>query len=256
MLTVEREFIEEANTVIERTLTTFDHTLRLNWGNTPHSEKEDRTVVTSLDRAVEEALREDLHKLDSSIGIIGEEFGQEGSTERYWLIDPIDGTEQFVRGLRGCLSMISLVDRGEPQLTVIRDFIGLDYYRAITGEGATKDGEPIHVSNRPLERAWVEFSYNNGELPVEAALTLDGLVHSVVRTKAGVSMFNGGIDGIVSINGMGKEWDYVPRTHMIREAGGIVANIGVETYDSANTTFIAANPVIYAALQEALSDKV
>ena len=62
--------------------------------------KPDNTPVTDADRAVETAIREALAKQRQSDGLVGEEFGSDkGSSGRYWVIDPIDGTKNFMRGV-------------------------------------------------------------------------------------------------------------------------------------------------------------
>jgi myo-inositol-1(or 4)-monophosphatase len=69
-------------------------------------------VVTRYDREAEERLTTDLAAFDHSIGKHGEEFGADGSTETFWLIDALDATGRFVRGIPGCTTMAALVYDG------------------------------------------------------------------------------------------------------------------------------------------------
>ena len=72
--------------------------------------KPDNTPVTDADRAVETAIREALGTLRSGDGLVGEEFGSDkGSSGRYWVIDPIDGTKNFMRGVPTWATLIALV---------------------------------------------------------------------------------------------------------------------------------------------------
>jgi len=72
--------------------------------------KPDNTPVTDADRAVETAIREALGTHRSGDGLVGEEFGSDkGSSGRYWVIDPIDGTKNFMRGVPTWATLISLV---------------------------------------------------------------------------------------------------------------------------------------------------
>jgi histidinol-phosphatase len=72
--------------------------------------KPDNTPVTDADRAVETAIREALSTHRSSDGLVGEEFGSDkGSSGRYWVIDPIDGTKNFMRGVPTWATLIALV---------------------------------------------------------------------------------------------------------------------------------------------------
>jgi len=72
--------------------------------------KPDNTPVTDADRAVETAIREALATHRASDGLVGEEFGSDkGSSGRYWVIDPIDGTKNFMRGVPTWATLIALV---------------------------------------------------------------------------------------------------------------------------------------------------
>jgi len=82
------------------------------------STKPDRTFVTEADLAVERALRERLAEARPSDGILGEEFGTSGDTARQWIIDPIDGTSNFMRGVPVWGALISLAIDGVPVVGV------------------------------------------------------------------------------------------------------------------------------------------
>jgi histidinol-phosphatase len=75
------------------------------------STKPDSTPVTDADRAVETAIREAILMHRSEDGLVGEEFGSDkGSSSRYWVIDPIDGTKNFMRGVPIWATLIALVE--------------------------------------------------------------------------------------------------------------------------------------------------
>ncbi|WP_350349579.1 histidinol-phosphatase [Agromyces sp. G08B096] len=82
------------------------------------STKPDRTPVTEADLAVERAIREQLAAARPSDGVLGEEFGTEGTGRRQWIIDPIDGTANFLRGVPVWGTLIALAIDGEPVLGV------------------------------------------------------------------------------------------------------------------------------------------
>jgi histidinol-phosphatase len=76
------------------------------------STKPDNTPVTDADKSAEEAIRALLHAHRPDDGIVGEEFGNEGlEKNRYWVIDPIDGTKNFLRGIPTWATLIGLVER-------------------------------------------------------------------------------------------------------------------------------------------------
>jgi histidinol-phosphatase len=75
--------------------------------------KPDNTPVTDADKSAENAIRSLLHAHRPDDGIVGEEFGSEGNEkERYWVIDPIDGTKNFLRGVPTWATLIGLMERG------------------------------------------------------------------------------------------------------------------------------------------------
>ena len=81
--------------------------------------KSDGTPVTEVDREVEELLRAQLSRVRTRDGIIGEELGSTGTAARQWVIDPIDGTQNFVRGVPVWATLIALLDQGEPVMGLI-----------------------------------------------------------------------------------------------------------------------------------------
>ncbi len=81
--------------------------------------KPDRTPVTEADLATERAIRERLAAARPEDGIIGEEFGTEGTSSRQWIIDPIDGTANFLRGVPVWGTLIALAVDGEPVVGVV-----------------------------------------------------------------------------------------------------------------------------------------
>ena len=81
--------------------------------------KPDMSPVTDADRAVEELLRSMLFRARRRDAVLGEEFGATGTGARQWVIDPIDGTKNFVRGVPVWATLISLVDEGQPVLGLV-----------------------------------------------------------------------------------------------------------------------------------------
>ena len=75
--------------------------------------KPDNTPVTDADKSAEDAIRSLLHAHRPDDGIVGEEFGTEGTEKaRYWVIDPIDGTKNFLRGVPTWATLIGVMERG------------------------------------------------------------------------------------------------------------------------------------------------
>lgn len=98
--------------------------------------KPDASPVTLADRGSEEAIREILHQATPGLGLLGEEFGQEGSERDRWIIDPIDATKNFVAGLPYFATLIGLELDGEIVLGVVHAAALGETWWGARGEGA------------------------------------------------------------------------------------------------------------------------
>jgi histidinol-phosphatase len=108
--------------------------------------KPDFTPVTEADHSVEEALREEIVRARPGHGIVGEEFGEQGSSAWRWILDPIDGTKNYVRGIPIWATCIALQHAGEVVVGVVSaPALGRRWWAA-RGEGAFADGDHIRVS--------------------------------------------------------------------------------------------------------------
>ena len=81
--------------------------------------KPDLTPVTDADKEAEQLIRSQLSRVRTRDSVLGEEFGETRSSPRQWVIDPIDGTKNFVRGVPVWATLISLMDHGKPVLGVV-----------------------------------------------------------------------------------------------------------------------------------------
>jgi len=113
--------------------------------------KPDLTPVTEADRAAESVLRARIEAERPGDGIVGEEYGQtEGTGGRRWILDPIDGTKSYVRGIPAWGTLIALEREGEVVVGVASaPALGRRWWAA-RGRGAFADGEPIRVSRVPV----------------------------------------------------------------------------------------------------------
>lgn len=188
--------------------------------------KRDGSPVTEADRAAERAIREVLRTFDPGLGILGEEYGAEGdSAERGWVVDPIDGTIAYARGIPLYSTLIALLDGGEPVLGLI-DLPCLDErtlgYR---GGGVRCNGVPLHVSREDdLARALVahgdafafdHFGARAAHDRLAASLRMfrgytDGFGHAQV--------LRGGVDAMLDV-GL-NAWDAAATQALVPEAGG------------------------------------
>jgi fructose-1,6-bisphosphatase/inositol monophosphatase family enzyme len=227
------------------------------WGKIESIRQKDESphnVVTKFDEEIERFLSAELAKVFPGIPFVGEEFGGDREAKRFWLADPIDGTAHFIRGLPFCSCMLALIEDGQVVFSVIYDFVNDAMYHAEKGRGAFKNGERIHVSDRPVTHSYIG-SETHLEKPenVEIFLRLRNSSVMFKTVSAGyeaVLVAEGKLEGRVCFEPHGKDYDYAPGSLLISEAGGIVANLGKETYDYRNTDFIAANIHLYKHLTE------
>ena len=130
--------------------------------------KPDRSPVTDADRAVEQALKAILATERPADAIIGEEFGTSGSATRKWIIDPIDGTANYMRGVPVWATLIALSVAGKPVLSVVSaPALGRRWWAAPQIGAFTRDVDghirAIEVSGIG-ELANASLSYNNLQL--------------------------------------------------------------------------------------------
>lgn len=116
--------------------------------------KADMTPVTEVDEGVERMIVDRLARERGDDGVVGEEFGSRGGTARRWIIDPIDATKNFIRGIPIFATLIAL----ENEVGVVSaPALGRRWWAA-RGDGAFCNGEPIHVSSiDALDRAQLLF---------------------------------------------------------------------------------------------------
>jgi len=120
--------------------------------------KSDRSPVTRADRECEAKIIESLRAAYPDYGIVGEELGERAGAGARWIIDPIDGTKNFIRGIPFFASLIGLEEEGEITLGVIYAPALDDLLYAAKGQGAFDGRGRVHVSNiAPLRDGMVVF---------------------------------------------------------------------------------------------------
>lgn len=227
------------------------------YGNIAFQEKRSHKrfdQVTELDARVEDFLRTELHKVHPAIGFVGEESGGNKNMGRFWLADPIDGTDHFIRGLPFCTTMLALVENGAVVFSAIYDFVNDILYSAEKNRGATANGKPIRVAERTLRQSRIDWSANLEDAEnLKRFLMLQKNTYPFHVGPTGyvcALIASGKLDGLVYSSFAYNDYDIAPGTFLIKEAGGIVANIGSREYDYRNLNFIAANPIVFRELTE------
>jgi histidinol-phosphatase len=203
--------------------------------------KADFTPVTQADHAVEQALRARIAR-DRGEPVTGEEFGVEEGDVR-WLLDPIDGTKQYARGLPIWATLIAL-ERDSEIVVGVASAPALGHrWWAERGGGAFLDGAPIHVSQvSRLEDAYVSTTSLRG-FPQFAALA--GRV-AVARTYTDFWQYMLVAEGRIEVGSdtMQNEWDVAAPRLIVEEAGG--------RYTIDEGLCLASNGLLHERIRESL----
>lgn len=204
------------------------------------------SVVTKLDLKTEKYLAASLHKIFPAIDFFGEEFGGKKNAKRFWLVDPIDGTAHFIRGIPFCTTMIALIDSGQVVFSAINNFVTGEIFHAELGRGAKLNSKTIHVSDRRLVDGYLTYEMNldkKGNLDLFTDLKKKTMLFKTVTCGYEFGLIaQGKIEGRIALDPYGGDWDYAAGSLLITEAGGRAVNIGKNSYDYTNHSFIMGNP--------------
>jgi histidinol-phosphatase len=195
--------------------------------------KPDNTPVTDADRAVETAIREALTTHRTSDGLVGEEFGSDkGSSGRYWVIDPIDGTKNFMRGVPTWATLIALVQvdaAGNEEVVVgIASAPALARrWAAGKGLGATVNEKKISVSKvSSLTDASISYSdfvgWGDRLEPFQKLLAAAWRTRGIGDFWSHMLVAEGAVD--IAIEPSLALWDMAALDIIVREAGGSFSN--------------------------------
>ncbi len=221
--------------------------------------KPDTTHVTEADRAAEVLIREGIQRARPGDAVLGEEFGTEGDGRRRWIVDPIDGTASYVRGLPIWATLIALEEDGELTVGVVSAPALKRRWYAARGEGAYANDEQIHVS-AVSELADAQLCYSDlaswTKFRTTAAPMID-LLHAVWRTR-GVGDFwqhmlvaEGTAD--IAVEPIVNLWDLAALLVIVEEAGGKFTTLeGVRTADGGSA--LSSNGILHAEVLAALAE--
>ena len=188
--------------------------------------KADRSPVTQADREAEQVIVELLGREFPTHGFLGEELGARGSKDVRWIVDPIDGTRNFVRGIPIWAVLIALEERGEITAGVILNPVSGELWTARKGQGAFLGDERLRVSEvSSLEKATLVHASLG---PVRRGGHWDGFLRLVDATdrQRGFGDFmcytvlaEGKAEISVEAPDL-KPWDLAPVKLLVEEAGG------------------------------------
>ncbi len=211
--------------------------------------------VTEADKNVEHLIRRRLGEEWPDDGIVGEEHGQsEGTSGFRWVIDPIDGTANFVSGLPVWCVILAGVSGGKTRIAVIHDPVHDETYVATRGGGATLNGAEIRVAHGvPLDSGTVSVGYSNRRegsnvIPVIADLMRHGArFHR--NASGGLTLAYvaaGRLLGYVEEHM--NAWDCLAGQLLIQEAGGAVEDQDADAMIADGGRVVTGAPQVFDEL--------
>jgi myo-inositol-1(or 4)-monophosphatase len=218
--------------------------------------KSPNDFVTEIDRAAEAAIIEVLRETYPQHGILAEESGESGQSEYQWIIDPLDGTTNFIHGFPQYAISIALARKGVLEQAVIFDPTRNELFTATKGSGAFLNDRRIRVSKRTrLSESLIGTGF-----PFRAFDHIDpylAIFRELAHKTAGIRrpgaaaldlayVACGRLDGFWEF-GL-KPWDMAAGTLLIQEAGGLVSDLAGESGFLASGNVVAGTPKIFAQL--------
>lgn len=223
-----------------------------------------KDFVSEIDKGAEAAIVETLLSAYPDHGILAEEGTRKGDNPQadyVWIIDPLDGTTNFLHGFPQYCVSIALAHKGVVQQGVIYDPVRNDLFTATRGRGAFLNDRRIRVSKRTHLRDCLigtGFPYRDGSLLDEyLAMTKVMMTHSAGLRRPGAAALDlayvaaGFCDGFweVGLNA----WDVAAGSLLILEAGGLIGDLAGDDNYLHGGQIIAANPKIFAQIVAALA---
>lgn len=224
--------------------------------------KIDLTPVTDADRGVERRLRELLEQERSEDSIIGEEFDQRGSADRTWIIDPIDGTKNFLRGVPVWATLIALRDKDGIGLGVVSAPALNRRWWALRDHGAwirESDREHRLRTSAVSELSQASFSYSDSVGWNQGALT--SLIGATWRHRAYGDFWSHCLvaEGAVDIAAEPELalYDYAALVPIVEESGGRITDfrgtpLPVDCFD-AHPSVLTTNNLLHQSVTELLN---
>ncbi len=240
--------------------------LRRDYGevaNLQVSRKGPADFVSAADLKAEQILREELSRARPDYALLMEESGasaNRATAERCWIVDPLDGTTNFLHGLPHFAISIALEERGELIAGVVFDPIKNEMYYAEKGQGAYLNNRRIRVSSRDrLEDALIATGIpfmGHGDRPAFMA-ELDAVSGKVAGVRRwGTASLDLAYVAAGRYDGYWERdlssWDIAAGIVLVREAGGQVSEIGGKNIRHQSASILATNETLHTPLNRLL----
>ncbi|HSD60315.1 MAG TPA: inositol monophosphatase family protein [Burkholderiales bacterium] len=223
--------------------------------------KSQADYVSEVDRTAEQAVIETLMEAYPAHSILAEESGAQGTSEYQWIIDPLDGTTNFLHGLPQYAVSIALAHKGVMTQAVVYDPCRNDLFTASRGRGAYLNNRRLRVSKRiKLEDALIGTGFPFRELKhLEQYIAM---FRDLVKQTAGVRrpgsasldlayVAAGWYDGFWEL-GLSR-WDIAAGTLLITESGGLVGDLQGGDRHMETGHIVAGSPKIFAQILKVIA---
>ncbi len=224
------------------------------------SEKQANDYVTEVDRSAEQAIIDTIRKAYPGHSILAEESGLHGKDAYQWIIDPLDGTTNYLHGFPQFAISIALMHRGRLESAVIYDPTRDDMFTADRGGGALLNDRRLRVS----EQRTLKGALLGTGIPFRDQRHIDtylGMLKDLVRETAGIRrpgsaaldfayVAAGRLDGFWEL-GL-SVWDFAAGALLVEEAGGVVSDIAGGSRHLETGNVICANVRLHTELVKTL----
>ena len=224
------------------------------------SEKSKNDLVSIADRESERVIKAELDRRLPDYSFLGEETGASGDNDLRWIVDPLDGTLNFVQGCTQWCVSVALWDARGALAGCIFDPLRGDLFVAARGQGATWNGQPMRVSAQPgLDGAFLAtgFAYQLGDRYPAYARALERVFYRAkgIRREGSAALdlahtACGIYDGFFEL-GL-KPWDIAAGVILVEEAGGVVTDWQGQDTWMASGNLVAGNGAVRRELAGAL----
>ncbi len=213
-------------------------------------QKSDNTPVTVADTATEEVIKNDILSKFPYAKILGEETGGSTEDESFWIIDPIDGTRVYSRGINAWAVLIAYYTKGEFTIGVSYFPVLNEMYYAEKGKGAFLNGKRLNISDtNPLKNSLINSGnpqYYKKKQVIIDLVEKSGIVRGYETTYADCLVAAGKMDA--SIDNNAKLWDFAAFAVIIPEAGGIITDLEGKPLQLQGSGCIISNGLIHNEL--------
>ena len=261
VLNAENHFSEELETAVQAAKEAGTIIMALFGKDYRIEEKSKGNPVTTADIEANRKIQEILLGRYPEDGWLSEEDKDDlrrlGSS-RVWVVDPIDGTKEFIAGVPQFAVSVGLVMDGRPVLGVVYNPAEEKLYRAVKGDGAALNDQPIHVSQREeMQGAFLLVSRSEPRRKFQPFADLCRLepIGSIAYRLALVAQGEG--DGTLTFRSL-HEWDVCAGVVIVEEAGGVVVDGGGRglVFNQEDTQYrgiVASNEILTPSLQGMLA---